>query len=99
MRCFSRNSLVCVMSVMLTKTNVLLSLFQIFLSSKLDEYLDMIIDNAKFNESLGEWQLKGIAFAGNNLRDQVIYFQVIFAVDNAIEKHLNLTLNLFYSLT
>jgi hypothetical protein len=37
-----------------------------------DEYLELITENAKYNESIGEWQLKGIAFTGNNVVHQQV---------------------------
>lgn len=33
----------------------------------------MILEKSKYNDSIGEWQLKGIAFAGNNLQELVSY--------------------------
>ncbi|XP_074601505.1 kinesin-like protein KIF3A [Brevipalpus obovatus] len=35
-----------------------------------DSYFDMILEAAKYNEMVGEWQLKCIAYTGNNLQDK-----------------------------
>lgn len=45
-------------------------LFHEFLAIfSLDSYFDMILEAAKYNEMVGEWQLKCIAYTGNNLQD------------------------------
>ncbi|KAL3310065.1 Kinesin-like protein kif3a, partial [Cichlidogyrus casuarinus] len=32
------------------------------------EYLDLILHHTEWNESIGEWQLRGVAYTGNNMR-------------------------------
>ena len=36
----------------------------------------MICSSAKYNESIGEWTVKGIAFAGNNVHEVSWRFDV-----------------------
>lgn len=35
----------------------------------LEPYLELIQNESKYNESLGEWQLKCIAYTGNNMQE------------------------------
>lgn len=34
-----------------------------------EQYYQMICESAKYSESVGEWTIRGIAFAGNNVHD------------------------------
>ena len=33
-----------------------------------EEYMQLIEDNSMYDESIGEWQIRGIAYAGNNIK-------------------------------
>ena len=36
-----------------------------------EQYQRMIQERAQYNESLGEWQIRGVALAGNNFTQEV----------------------------